>query len=1223
MKNALVTLAAAIAAGNMVRTASATDYAWQPRGTSVTTAGNWNSSSSWLPSGVPGAGDKVTFPAYGSYVLYATSAVPMSVGQLYFSGQKIADASTRFAVVSDAALTLSANNTHYNCAIYAPVTMSSVTMGRYVSFCDKVSIADGCQYIGNYGRTEFRFDRFAKSSAATRVNDLSQSRISSATAEICFYGVQALFAPTSSVWSSTAGSPYLSPVSIGHALPAGTSVACTGVLPPGAFLKRIFPDGTIEVSEPALSTDAAAAISFAAFNPAVRQTFTLREHAGNITLHANAWTEDDDFLLTVENVLYTVASRLTIGTSDGCVPARIAFSGAASDATKAVTVALGDCRVELTGTLPGATNGFARVTLTSAAESSVSRLSVPSGMTHSALAFSGLVGVLRKEGGGTFSMRMDEGSDVNTGTLSVADGTLAVTANSGVVPGVAHVEIASGATLRIPAGGMCANTLSVTAGAKLSGPGTLTVAVPCDISGLMLIDGAAIAFSSSSLAEVGVALNTMPGNPAFWVDCSRIGTMDVVVSGETNFVSRIDDVRGAAYGFATNASGGVHMPYLVAMQNGLTALRFRGNLSGAASTNAGDYDTLVWKDVVYGIRHVFQVFDGVRDEISNMDGGGQYLGTSSREPGNYMLRDPGSQAQKKAIFYNTADNACCRNGTFRINGEVYDTTQCYPYFGYYNTTTKKTDYLPVVTDLKPVEPYPPADTFDFNCVANGRGGRKQLCELVVYTNEVSEADRVAITSYLMRKWNGCEMSYTASGAAAGDLGTFSGGEIALAAGASASVSLAAGGTLVKTGAGSLSLASGELGNASLSVEEGTLSVPSTRLDASCIPAGLAFHFDPSDVSSVTYDVVDGVTNVSAWADVRGAGHAQAVLGCAESTNRPTLRAKAALGGKPVMDFGVHCNLDKTAWNAVKSNPKFVSALTFAATGLHTVVAVWGSERGGGSLVGSWGEWSYNNGYGLIRGGTYGSLASDYALLQLAKPYSSRTEFYPHTYRFSLDGVTSDPHSTPLSGGFQTASYTGLEAFGSKGFSYHSSGSWHVCGGEQFGEYMLFTNGLSVAQTKLVEAYLGKKWFGADSSEYGEAAVSNLSVAAGATVRVAGNGALYVASLVCSGGTIDGDLVVPPGGVFTAVVGDDGTIAPTTVSGSVALGGAVVRFARGANRAAPGRYVLVASPSISAGDDIGCTVDASGLGQSRFVRLVARDGAIEAEVSKSGLVVVVK
>jgi hypothetical protein len=72
-------------------------------------------------------------------------------------------------------------------------------------------------------------------------------------------GTLSLYAPrgsdgTSGAWSQTTGSPYLFYVSgtKGYSLPVGTIVTGAGI-PAGTFLKRIFSDNSIELSNPSES----------------------------------------------------------------------------------------------------------------------------------------------------------------------------------------------------------------------------------------------------------------------------------------------------------------------------------------------------------------------------------------------------------------------------------------------------------------------------------------------------------------------------------------------------------------------------------------------------------------------------------------------------------------------------------------------------------------------------------------------------------------------------------------------------------------------------------------------------------------------------------------------------------------------------------------------------------------------------------------------------------
>ena len=233
-----------------------------------------------------------------------------------------------------------------------------------------------------------------------------------------------------------------------------------------------------------------------------------------------------------------------------------------------------------------------------------------------------------------------------------------------------------------------------------------------------------------------------------------------------------------------------------------------------------------------------------------------------------------------------------------------------------------------------------------------------------------------------------------------------------------------------------------------------------------------------------------------------------------------------------------------------------------------------------------------------------------------RPSTSRTAHYPYAYRFTLDAVSCNPHTTSLSGGFQVASYSGIEKFGSKGFSYHHGGSWIVSGGEQFAEYMIFTNGLTDVQTDLVAAYLRKKWFGVDTPGYCDAAASNVTVASGATLRIVGGGTMTAQSLSVSGGSIEGDLTLSSGGELVVTVLPDGSVEPAQMDSAISLSGATIRFVGATQALSLGRHTLVQSAAISAGGMVACTVDRSNL-RKRPYRILAEDGAIVLVVSEGG------
>ena len=466
--------------------AFATDYTWQPTSnTSILTALDWNTANNWSPNtGTPTtSADKAAFPNVGTSTTYyfVTSAVPVDVGRIESSAGQ-----SRTVFVSDSAIsvnTATVDNKHIR--FYAPVIWNNTTyMAARVDFCNTLRVATGKKLICSGATAYFSYDRFANSADASRVDefDLGDNGIGMSGGNIYIHGPGSLANPETSSWTATAGSPYLIPVG-GHQsglnMVPGGPVSCNGVIPSGAFLKRIFPNGEIEISAPALADSPSATVTFAAFTPSVRQKLKLYFNAqAGAQFIFDKKTTDYDFDVTLEGINWgTTDSAAKLLTLNGDYrPARLPIIHVVGDCSPENWVPVVKCTfAKLSFEAKGTTakNGFEHCCLTPANASSMLMLYVPEGETQKVYQMTNLVGTVSKRSPGTLIVGMPD-STRNTGTLQIDAGTFAVTDDASVpIAEIGTLTVAANAALRLPVQGMRANTkLTFNSGAILEAPVT-------------------------------------------------------------------------------------------------------------------------------------------------------------------------------------------------------------------------------------------------------------------------------------------------------------------------------------------------------------------------------------------------------------------------------------------------------------------------------------------------------------------------------------------------------------------------------------------------------------------------------------------------------------------------------------------------------------------------------------------------------------------------------
>ena len=377
-----------------------------------------------------------------------------------------------------------------------------------------------------------------------------------------------------------------------------------------------------------------------------------------------------------------------------------------------------------------------------------------------ALGSSGISGAghLTVTGGGSLTFAV--ASPDWAGGLAIDRGTVVASASdalgtSGVTLGTNMLDIAAdaflpnallahedGGIVRVAEG--AASTVGAFAGGKIikQGGGALTVG--------NLVDNADIAIQAGEVKVQPVAgVNLSPaGLPAVWMDATVASSFSFAAAGSSD-VSRWYDRRSPgdnAGFFATNL---VNRPVLVQdALNGQPVLDF-GVMRWleAGQEGYGDNRMMGFKQTQTNIRSVFWV-------IGSRNGGGFLLGDNQvNGSARHFHRGAGSEtfgSVPSDPLWGTAgrDKGIVLAGDTWIN-RVPVNGAATGLSGDYDLVTWRISENDDALDNAPFA------VWFASCFAAGNGrlnGGQELAEVLIYTNRLSEVERLATETYLMRKW---------------------------------------------------------------------------------------------------------------------------------------------------------------------------------------------------------------------------------------------------------------------------------------------------------------------------------------------------------------------------------------------------------------------------------------------------------------------------------------
>ena len=1111
--------------------------------------------------------------------------------------------------------------------IYATVRSAKGLACVHSEICGDIVCGDGasdCTFSG--GNNRWRLNRYANSHDATRSNPMRAKSFVHGNSTVIMSAPGAI-ADTTAVWKRVEGSPYLQRESgaVGTSLAVGGAVEGDGIAP-NSFVRRIFSESWIEISKPAESSGSGEVL-FKAFAPAVSLRLSQWSCAAASSIfYFNKDSAGAEFRLEVDKLSGNSRSyRYTVSCEPGKLPGTFVIGDASAFYDK---LCADVCELEFAPNASGNAGLPSTGALYMSGTSSTAGLTVTGDVFAVVSVVSNVVGTMTKRGSGTLAAAL-AADGRNTGRMAVECGTLSLRPADG--SGVAHISslsVAAGATLAVSNGTISVDSLTLEDGATIAGPGVLAVkgGLP-PLSAVTLAHGARIGVGvKGALAPDEQSTDSPAGNPAFWLDASR-SEQDMVLEtdGASTLVRRWNDCRGTeadGYLFATNL---VKSPKLVSSgtQQYVKIAHFN-----VATHYHADEEGLIWSKVVPNVRAVFLVTDPT-------DGGGFILGRSMRIPDGevgvngafFRLNDGWS----KPLIGGSCDAA--RNGRFFLDGDEVD-----GFTQGFRTPSVQLVECHTAGDV-------PADAIG-NGVTDGgtmyaANGGMRIYEYVIYTNTLTHAERARTARYLMRKWVGRDAEIAPVDAAA-DAGTLTpgpgGGGLEIASGEAMSASLSGGGTLLKTGGGTLWLQSAAGG--SLHVAGGSAVVNSTPLDASIVPKdGCWMHLDATCATSLSTYNVNGTNFVSRWDDRNGNGmSAQRTARDAANAADGWLRGKA-MNSLPMVDLGerVHATgawaspspnrmleFRKPNGSAYRSGNSYATEATGAPL-LQSIFIVYATGDYEGNAVLAARGAGYD-GYGFNpapSGGTPARLVN-YDNVNGLRSLLDATANNPASTFVRLNGEGFNPRYRGLGPGMADVFTFSIphKGYGRRTCGLACYGYDAYVGGMMYGEVILYSNYVGGVKTKLIEAYLMKKWKGVDTPGYAAAVLDSLAVDEDATVKVLGTAPLTVSTLVAGGGTVEGAVRLAEGATLSVPVVGSSLGAVSLAGGFDFSGGCAVSVVGNADSVAPGVYTIVSSPSVKA-ESAALWTFVEPDAKRRVFSFSIVDGAVVVGVSKRGLSMIVR
>ena len=465
--------------------AFADDGTWLKRdgvGTSLESPADWFDPENWVDGVIPsGAGAKATLDdkTTGAANQYIAITNDVTLSEFYAPGTTTFIGEGRVTIVGS---TAHANKDGFFWAgkYYIPISFTpSYLYSRFHG--DICGPFDCSRSLWFAGELNFRLDRWASDTNPVRITPIGDGNGSVLSqAHLTIYCPEGLDAAATSTWSTTDGSTFVRRAAgtvKEHALPVGTLVTGVGV-PDGTFLRRIFDDDTIELSQPLTNTVASAELTFAAFAPDVTQQFQSWQPYLNsyYKIQTAKYREQDRLRVKVTGLNHTASCvSYALDTPAGWLPG-IVEVGNVNNVDKAVNLRLGTSIMEF-APHPSGINPLGLPVSTVFVESAtaVATVVVTNNLSASIGTLSQVKGTFVKDGAGALSVGFPSNApSAFTGSIVVKAGTLGVASFAESTNHVATLSVKAGATFEVPSEGFSCDLLDVEDGSVIGGSGVLT-----------------------------------------------------------------------------------------------------------------------------------------------------------------------------------------------------------------------------------------------------------------------------------------------------------------------------------------------------------------------------------------------------------------------------------------------------------------------------------------------------------------------------------------------------------------------------------------------------------------------------------------------------------------------------------------------------------------------------------------------------------------------------